>query len=220
MTRGTRTILTAASALTLLLSAGSEARASLIGLDVTVTFVEPTFTDVIDMVTVAPGHEITEGDGTNIGGSPGDPGIFLEGEFIDIGAASIVYRVRGDGDDHPLDSAYQLTGFDPLAQYIFDFDLGVSGDHIVSVMVLLDGVIGVAAPGQVQFTDDSVILFVGTLGVHRDVQGESDLGTITLNLTLESTGPPGPGNPVPEPSSLAALGLGLAALAWHRRRRG
>jgi crotonobetainyl-CoA:carnitine CoA-transferase CaiB-like acyl-CoA transferase len=43
---------------------------------------------------------------------------------------------------------------------------------------------------------------------------------ITLNLEIESTGPPGPGGPVPEPSSIAGLALGLGALAWHRRRRG
>lgn len=213
MTRGTRTrFLTAASALTLLLAAGSEARASLIGLDVTITFVEPSFLDTVDTVEVTAGQEIAEGDLSNIGG-----GILLGGEFIDIGDSSIVYRVRGDGPPLAAPPGYSTTGFDPDAGYVFDFDFASSGDQIVSVMIVLQDVIGVEISSEVFFTPDSVTLFVGTLGV-LEVVGAPDLGTITLNLTIESTAPPG--RPVPEPSSFAALGLGLAALTRYRRRRG
>ena len=212
MTKGARKrFLTVALASTLLLAGGAEAWASLIGVDVTVTFVEPGFGDTVDIVTVAPGQELAEGDATNIGS-----GIFLEGEFIDIGDSSIVYRVRGDGPPLSSPPGYSTTGFDPLAHYVFDFDFGSSGDHIVSVSIVLQDVIGVAFPTELAFTGDSVTLFVGTLGVLGVVEAP-DLGTITLNLEIES---PGPGSPVPEPSSLAALGLGLAALARYRCRRG
>jgi hypothetical protein len=212
MTRGARTrFLTAASALTFL-AAGSEARASLIGLDVTVTFVEPSFLDTVDTVVVTAGQEIAAGDLSNIGG-----GILLGGEFIDIGDSSIVYRVRGDGPPLASPTGYSTTGFDPLAYYLFDFDFASAGDQIVGVMIVLQDVIGVEFPTEVAFTGNSVTLLVGTLGV-LEVAGGPDLGRITLNLTIESTGPPG--GAVPEPSSFAALGLGLAALAWYRRRRG
>jgi hypothetical protein len=178
---------------------------------VTVTFVEPGFTDEVDNVTVGAGSEIAQGDGSNIGDN-----ILLGGEFIDIGDSSLVYRVRGDGPAHPT-PGYSTTGFDPLAYYLFEFDFGASGDQIVSVAIVLQDVIGVALSSEVFFTDDSLQLYVGTLGVLGDVLGGPDLGTITLNLEIESNGPPV--GAVPEPSSVAALGLGLVALAWRRYRR-
>jgi hypothetical protein len=64
------------------------------------------------------------------------------------------------------------------------------------------------------FDDHSVTLDVDTLGV---LISELNLGTVTLNLTVQdvSTAPP----VVPEPASLTLLVTGLSAFGVKFRRR-
>ena len=192
-------------ALALVIGGASPAEASLINTDVTVTFQEPGFLDEQDVVGVGAGSEIAFGDGTNIGQN-----IMLDGEFIDIGDAWIVYRVRGDGPAHAM-SGYQTTGFDPTAQYLFSdlFWLGEPG-IITGVTVTLTDVIGVEVGSQVLFTDHSVTLVIGTLGVLEN-PGGLDLGTIRLDLQVQH-------GAVPEPGAFALCAIGLFALATRRLR--
>jgi hypothetical protein len=203
-----RTLSVAAVMLAALTSPRS-ANASLIGYNATVTFVEPGNPDAVNVVTAGAGPEITPADGTDIGDN-----ILLDGEFIDFGDFSIVYRVRGDGADLSGHPGYQTTGFDPDATYVFSgLTFGPTPYRITGVNVGLANVILVALGSEVTFTDDSVSLRIGTLGVGQ-VAGGPDLGTITLDLQVEPVG----GTPVPEPSVFAMLGLGLAAASWHRWR--
>jgi hypothetical protein len=188
---------------------GPSARADLIGSTATVTFVEPGFLDAVTIVTVGAGFEITPADGSEIGDN-----ILLDGEYLDLGALTLTYRVRGDGDPLPGFPGFFTTGFDPAAMYVFsDLTFGPTPFRITDVDIDLDNVIGVDPGSEVSFTDDSVSLVIGTLGV-GELVGGPDLGTIILSLTIE---PIGPTQAVPEPSALAALGLGLAFLAWRRR---
>lgn len=180
------------------------ASASLIGQNVTVTFSELGFADVVDIVMVGAGPEIEELDGTNIGDD-----ILLGGEFIDIGDASIQYMVRGDGPGG-------TTGFGAGSFYEFTnlFWSGPVPGIITDVTVDLVDVNGVAVgPGmEVTFTPNSVKLLVDTLTVDDDPTGGPDLGLITLNLAVEHT-------QVPEPSTLGLSLLGLVGLIARRWRR-
>lgn len=181
--------------------------ASLIGQDVTVTF-EDDFGLEYDVVTVGAGPELSYFDGSNIGDF-----IFLDDEYIDIGDSSIVYQAQGGGDAHST-TGYQDLGLDPTAKYVFsDLNWGVTPGKIVGVDILLENIIGVDLGSEVTFTDNSVSLIIGTLGVDEVL----DLGTITLNLIVEHDQPTG----VPEPGSLALMFLGLVAMSntLYRRKR-
>lgn len=185
-----------------LLALDAAAAPSLMGDQVTVAFREPGFPDEVDVVTVVAGPEIVaDNPSTNIGTN-----ILLTGEFIDIGDASIVYRVFGGGEPHAVDG-YRTTGFDPDAAYAFvglDFSPPAG---IVGVEVVLDKVVGVAVGSEVAFLGNAVTLRVGTLGV---LETPENLGTITLNLQLAPA--------VPEPAPLAVLAAGLALLGAAARR--
>jgi hypothetical protein len=176
------------------------AGATLIGQSVTVTFSESGFPDEVDSVVVGGAAEITAGDASNIGTN-----ILIGGESIDIGAFSITFVLRGDGGPHSS-PGYQTTGFGPDARYVvsgltFDPPLEIGG-----VGVTLDNVIGVALGPEVQFTDSSITLVIGTLGV-GELPGEFDVGSVTLDLVL-----------IPEPATIALLGLGLGGLCMLKRR--
>ena len=189
-----------------------QAKAELLGTDVTVTFQEPGFPDESDLVTVGAGPEISFLDGTNVGDN-----ILLDYESIDVGDTSIIYNIQGGGDPHGT-PGYTTTGFDPLAQYVFS-GLEPSGVPVdlVGVTVDLTDVIDVALGSEVFFTEDSVTLLVGTLGI-ADVVGGPDLGTITLNLQFEEQQQP---ERIPEPASvlLCLIGGVCLALGYVCRRR-
>lgn len=182
---------------------GAEAQATLIGQNVTVTFQEPSFADVIDGVLVGAGSEISFLDGTNIGDE-----ILLDFESIDIGASSILYNVQGEGPEHS--PGFSTTGFDPAARFVFSDLTLASPSRIIAVNIILSNVIGVAAGSEVTFTDDSVALVIGTLGIGM-IDGAPDVGSIRLDLTFEGINPS-----VPEPSLLGLLALSIAALGARR----
>jgi PEP-CTERM motif len=188
-----------------------QAQATLIGQNILVTFQEPGFADTSDNVTVGAGPEFVSGDGTNIGDD-----ILLDFELIDVSDSSILYRVQGGGPPHAT-PGYTTTGFDPLAQYVFSNLSWTTPSRITGVNVVLDDVIGVALGSEVFFTDDSVTLVVGTLGVAH-VAGAPDLGNIRLDLSVEPIGGGGGGGTAPEPSTLALFGVGLALASFRRRR--
>jgi hypothetical protein len=172
--------------------------ASFIGQIPTVTYSESGYPDLVDTVTVVePGVELAFGDGTAIG-----DGIMLDGEYIDIKAASIVFSIRGDGPAYTGSgcSNCQTTGLGSDAKYtLSDFNWGGS-QTIGNVTVTLDNIWGVALGSEVFFSPTSISLDIGTLGVGPLVNGP-DLGTVTLNVSF-----------VPVPAALPLLLSGLFAL--------
>ncbi len=184
---------------------GGQAEATLIGQNVTIEFLEgaDNFTDV---VTVGAGSEISFGDGTNIGDA-----ILLDFESIDIGAASISYDIQGGGPPHST-PGFSTTGFGPDARFVFSNLTLPSPSQISAVNIVLSNVIGVLLGTEVSFTDDSVTLFVGTLGIGE--VGGPDLGNIRLDLTFTPIN-----GPVPEPSLAVLIGIAVAAAAVRRYGR-
>jgi hypothetical protein len=183
-----------------------EAQATMIGQNVTVSFKQTGYSDSSDTVTVAAGPDLQFGDGSNID----NDGIFLQGEFIDIGASSIVYNVRGDGTGNGTG----FTGTD--GRFVFsDLIWSVAGFHLESVEISsLVNVSNFSLGTDVQFTADSVTILMGNLIVGQ-IAGAPDLGTITLGLDFQPNESP----TVPEPSTLVLLGIGLAGFGIYRRSR-
>lgn len=176
-------------------------QATLLGQDITVTFSESGFDDLADIVNVDENIEISEFDGTNIGDL-----ILFEDEYIDIGSESIFIQLQGGGDPHST-ADHSLLGFGSDANYNFtNLNWGSLPGRITGVEIILDNIIGVSLDSEVSFTDNSVNLIVGTLGV-GEISG-TEIGSVTLNLTVDHS-------PVPLPASLP---LFLSALILVSRR--
>lgn len=196
----------------LTLAAPHTAQATNIGLNVTVELNAPNFPDPgspppatipvvdIDTVLVGAGPEIQAGDSTTIGSLD-----LITGEFIDIGAASILYKIRGDGGPQGT-PGFQLANFGAGAFLLFsDLEPGITG-----VSVVLTDVIGVTVGTEVLFGTDNVTLLLDTLGV-KEVAQDADLASILINLQYDQQ------TPVPEPSVMAMLAAALAGLLALRR---
>src|SRR5262245_47166449 len=154
---------------------GGRAEATLIGQNVNVDFLEgaDSFSDV---VTVGAGSEISFGDGTSIGDE-----ILLDFESIDIGASSISYDIQGGGPPHGT-PGFSTTGFGADARFVVSDLTFPIPSPITAVNIVLTNVIGVLLGSEVTFTDDSVTLFVGTLGIAEGTG--PDIGNILLDLTF------------------------------------
>jgi len=177
-------------------------QATLLGQEIKITFDEDAFT-LIDTVTVTENKEILSFDGSNIGDD-----ILLDFESIDIGSESIVLELQGGGGNHSIDG-YSILGFDTNTFYLFEgLNWGGIPGKITGVTIDLVDIIGVDENTDpiVEFTNESVKLFIGTLGI-KETAGV-DVGTITLDLTVEHS-------PVPLPASLP---LFLSALIFVSRR--
>jgi hypothetical protein len=198
---GKRSVAGALLGMLLLLAAPGAAWATLIGQTVTVTFSEAGFEDEVDPAIVGDGPEIVFDDTTNIGGS-----ILNVGELIDVGALSVEFVIRGDGDVHS--PGFQTAGFGADARYVLS-GLDFSPFWIGGVIVTTENIVGVALGSEVLFSADSLTLIVGTLGV-GEIAEAPDLGTVTLDLEL-----------IPEPNPGLLLGAALAGLGLIRcfRRR-
>lgn len=159
------------------------------------------------VTVVSPAAEISAGDGTNIGG------FLFPGEFINIEATSIKFSIFGGGDDQGT-PGYKLAGYSTGANYVISDLFSPAVAKITGVSIVLNNIVDVALNSEVFFDDHSVTLDVDTLGV---LISELNLGTVTLNLTVQdvSTAPP----VVPEPASLTLLVTGLSAFGVKFRRR-
>ena len=96
-----------------LIVVAATAQASLIGTDVTVSFVEEGFSDLVDIVTVdGARHEIVPFDGTNIGNQILLDTFSPDTEFIDIANERIVVGLEGSGDPHPVFAGHNVDSVD------------------------------------------------------------------------------------------------------------
>lgn len=163
-----------------------------------------------DILVVGGQREITW-DNTPFVTNIGSSGAMLDGEFIDAEALSLTFNLFGGGDEiqDALPDVHRFTGFGPGARYVFS-NLFSPDYAIASVAITLTDVIGVALGSEVFFTDNSVTLFIDTLGI---LESASNLGSIRLDFQVRQV----QGDPVPEPATLALVGTG--ALAFLRRRQ-
>ncbi len=141
------------------------------------TLADPDFalleTDA-DLDVVA-GSEITLANGTNVGS------FFFDDEFVDVSSTSALsllqYRLQGGGGAHPVDPAYSLTGWGPLATLAFsNFELDVAGAitavtlsvESVNDTALVIGAAGGALVPEVDYLfdplDESLTIYLGGLG--------------------------------------------------------
>ena len=188
----------------LLLISNSQAALVFTGQALDVTFTEPGFSDLSDTVIAGPGIELIADVSST---SEIESIAMIDFESIDIGETSILFTLRGDGDDFGIvDSVlYQDTGTSSGATYIIGFNSApfsidtVSVGETTNLINLLPTDIAVIG-GAVHFNISN--LAIGT------IDNGADLGTIRLNVGL-----------IPIPAALPLMLSGLACLFAISRRR-
>lgn len=184
-----------------------QVHASLVGDSINVDFPnDPNATT--DVITVVGGPELTP-DGTSFISS----NFLIEGEFIDVGESSIVYRVstNGSGEITTVGGVdYTNAGYISGDRFVFSgFDFsGIPDAILTGVTVFLNDVIRVELGTDVFFTPDSVTLNLDRMLIRSTDTTVPEFGTITLNLQFETA------TPVPLPGSLMLLTSGLAFLSF------
>lgn len=197
------------SAAWLLLFVSLQARATLLGFDVTLSDpnVPLSYTDTI---TVGVGHEISPGNPTNIGQAQVfGSSLLLSNDFVDGQPDNrIVLGLEAGGADN-------TTGYGPGASYLFSNFKFDSPSKITDLTLTLNNIDGVSKGAQVVFGTNSVQVFIDTLTIPQfqaSCISQAQCGTITMDLTVQQ---------VPEPEVWALLSVGIVAvLAISRRNRG
>lgn len=199
----------AALAFTVAMAAPARAAAILIGTEIKYELLDTGLPvgDLQDLET----DGITKGDGSNIGSE------MLDGEFISVTNTSITFSLFGGGNELlPLgDPIFRDMLFNAAASYRISQLYDPLQAEIVGASLSFDpNVVTNLFASDLTFTAHSIELHIGELGI---LETASNLGEVTVNLTVREFQDPGP-TPVPEPGTLALLGSGVAA-AWYRRRR-
>lgn len=169
-----------------------------------ISFAEPGFADLSDTVIAGPGIELMADVNST---SEIERFAMIDFESIDIEEASLLFTLRGDGDDFGIidNVLYQDTGTRSGATYIvginsapFSIDSVTIGEtsNVTNLSALDVSLVG----GNIHF--DISNLAIGT------IENGADLGTIRLNVGF-----------VPIPAALPLMLTGLACLFAISRRR-
>ena len=169
-----------------------------------VTFTEPGFSDLTDTVIAGPGIEL-EADVTS--SSEIEKFAMIDFESIDIEETSILFTLRGDGDDFGMvgSTLYQHTGTGSGASYIIDL---VGAPFIIDSVAVGDvSNVTNLLPTDVSLINGEIHFDISNLAIGT-IDNGADLGTIRLDVGL-----------VPVPAALPLMLTGLVCLFAISRRR-
>ena len=187
-----------------LFATSSQASFIFTGQNVDITFSEPGFSDLSDTVIAGTGIELN----ANVNSlSEIEKFAMIDFESIDIEETSILFTLRGDGNDFGVfnNILFQDTGTRSGATYIValsgaPFSIGsVSIGDTNNVMNL--------SPADVSVIGDAIHFNISQLAIGT-INNAEDLGTIRLNVGF-----------VPIPAALPLMLSGLAGLLVVCRRR-
>lgn len=198
-----------ASAFALLAFSTASWSASLDGQTLGISYIGTDYGPLSDAVTVGTGHEISYGDGSDIGGL-----LMLDEEYIEISSDDfstlIEFNLRGDGPAHPI-PGYQSTGLN--GSYVVNLGAGYVFDSLLSIGSSIIDINGmniddVNMPG-ISISFGNLYFDVSEIGILDNVLGP-DVGKIQIHATIQE---------VPVPAALPLLLSGLGVLAFWSRKK-